>query len=84
MKTLKEFIKETCVEFSKEFQIKSTAGFEVNEWLRTKLLQSATLTAEVMKIEKMRDNNAIGFSLAYNAALAEIENKSRAWFDTKR
>ena len=90
--TLQQFIEEACVQFSKEFQIKSTAGFDADEWFRAKLTECATLTAEAVKCEEdlAEYPQEEGFPKetqmevdGWNAALTEIKTKTKAWFDTK-
>ena len=99
MKTLKEFIKEACQELDEGWQ--NPNGITVldkplKDFLRTKLTECATLTAEAVKVEERDEalteykgliihnaNMQAGTLMGHDAALTEIENKKKAWFDTK-
>jgi hypothetical protein len=105
-KTLHQFVEEAVKEFEKKFITKSVFGIaigaidnlnqsglqQVQSFLREKLLQSATLTAEALKCEKNNEEEIkldreiwgdSAITTGWNAALTEIETKKKAWFERK-
>lgn len=71
---------------------KNKCAEKITSFFRAKLLESATLTASAVNVdekikflcnEDFMDNFDDASTYGYNAALQEIETKSRAWFEGK-